>query len=305
MLPVIQEQLLLIKVMQGLCQTLLCLALGYLSGEVLLSLPGRPWLLPAGEISSPTVTHHRPALLTSRRVGLLVALLMACNLVLMKIAYGASLLTGPFWRILTVLFVIGLALILAARQHLRGTRPISRLSLAAALLGDLMLLAICFFLLNAESRLLTPEVWPLLRQQPSLLLSWHGTVRFVQFSLLALMLAALDRRLNHKRLVFWAALLWIPAQLLEWRLVPELLRSPSLHLAASLSLAASVALAFGILSPLLQKKPLAPIPALAGTVLLAMLWVYTAQIARENSLAIRPLTRTHPGVGIFSRAMQT
>ncbi len=284
MLPVIQEQLLLIKAMQGVCQTLLCLSLGYLAGEVLLTLPGKALFTPSAPQPPSTDTAQGPKVLTGRRAGLLIALIMACNLLLMKIAYRAALFTGPFWGGLTVLFIIGLALILTARQHLKGAHPAGRLSLAAAVIGDLLLLSICYFLLNAESLLLTPEAWPFLATRPPLLLSWHGTVRFAQFTLLALMLAGLDRRRNRQVLIFGAALLWPLGQILELLLGPELARSPWLYLAAALALMTSAALALMTTGPLLQKRPLPLTPPLAGIIVLAMLWVLGAQTARENTL---------------------
>jgi mono/diheme cytochrome c family protein len=282
MLPVIQEQLLLIKVMQGIFQTLLCLSLGYLAGEVLLSLPGKTILTPSAS-PSPATTPG-PKVLTGRRAGLLIALIMACNLLLMKIAYRAALFSGPFWRGVTVLFIIGLALILAARQHLKETRSAGRLSLAAVAAGDLLLLAICYFLLNAESLLLTPEVWPFLTSRPPLLLSWHGAVRFSQFILLALMLAGLDQKRNRQILIFLAALLWPLSEILELLLLPELARSPGLYLTAGLALMTSAGLALMTTRHLLQKRPMSLMPPLTGIIILAMLWVLGAQTARENTL---------------------
>lgn len=284
MLPVIQEQLLLIKLMQGLCQTLLCLSLGYLAGEVLLTLPGKALFTPS--VTPPPLPEDTAGTkaLTGRRAGLLIALIMACNLLLLKIAYRAALFTGPFWGGVTVLFIIGLGLILAARQHLRSTYPARRLPLAAAVLGDLLLLSTCYFLLSAESLLLTPEAWPFLTSRLPLLLSWHGTVRFVQFTLLALMLAGLDRQYNRQILIFGAALIWPLIQTLELLLVPELARSPWLYLTAVLTLLTSAALALMATRPLLRKRPLPLTPPLVGIIMLAMLWVLGAQIARENSL---------------------
>lgn len=284
MLPVIQEQLLLIKVLQGLCQTLLCLSLGYLASEVLLTLPGKALFAPTTPPPPQPKIASGPKALTGRRAGLLIALTMACNMLLLKIAYRAALFTGPFWGGVTILFIIGLGLILAARQHLKSAYPTRRLPLAAALLGDFLLLSICYFLLNAESLLLTPEVWPFLTTRPPLSLSWHGTVRFAQFILLALMLAGLDRRPNRQILILGAALTWPLGQLLELLLVPELARSPWLYLAAALALVTCTALALMTIRPLLQKRPLPLTPPLAGIIVLAMLWVLGAQVARENTL---------------------
>ena len=284
MLPVIQEQLLLIKVMQGACQTLLCLSLGYLVGEALLALPGKTLFTTSSLLPPPPETSSGPKVLTGRRAGLLIALVMACNLLLMKIAYRAALFNGHFWGGVTVLFIIGLALILAARQHLRGAHSTGRLSLAAIAAGDLLLLSICYFLLNAESLLLTPETWPFLTSRPPLLLSWHGAVRFAQFTLLALMLAGLDRRHIRKLLIFVAALLWPLSQVLELLLIPELARSLDLYLIAALALMTSAGLALMTIRPLLQKRPLPLAPPLTGIMILAMLWVLGAQTARENTL---------------------
>ncbi|OEU57810.1 MAG: hypothetical protein BA871_05275 [Desulfuromonadales bacterium C00003096] len=284
MLPVIQEQLLLIKAMQGACQTLLCLSLGYLVSEVLLSLPGKTLFAPSAPPLPEFKAAPGPKVLTGRRAGLLIALIMACNLLLMKIAYRAALLSGPFWGGLTVLFIIGLALILAARQHLKGARPAGHFSFASAVIGDLLLLSICYFLLNAESLLLTPEYWPFLSNRPPLLLSWHGSVRFVQFTLLALMLAGLDQKRNRQALIFAAVLLWPLAQILELLLLPELAHSSWLYLAAALALITSAALALMTTKSLLQKRPLPLTPPLASIIILTMLWVLGAQIARENTL---------------------
>ena len=285
MLPVIQEQLLLIKVMQGTCQTLLCLSLGYLVAEVLLSLPGKTLFTTSTSLPPLPEISPGPKVLTGRRAGLLIALIMACNLLLMKIAYRAALFSGPFWGGVTILFIIGLALILTARQHLKGTHSVGRLSLAAAAAGDLLLLSICYFLLNAESLLLTPEAWPFLSSRPPLLLSWHGTVRFIQFTLLALMLAGLDQKRNRQILIFGAALLWPLAQVLELLLLPELARAPGLYLAAALALATSAGLALMTTRYLLQKRPLSLTPSLTGVIILVILWVFGAQIARENTLS--------------------
>lgn len=284
MLPVIQEQLLLIKAMQGFFQTLLCLSLGYLAGEVLLTLPGKALFAPSPPPSPLPVATPGPKALTGRRAGLLIALIMACNLLLLKIAYRAALFTGPFWGGVTILFIIGLALILAARQHLRSTLPSGRLSLAAAVIGDLLLLSICYFLLSAESLLLTPEAWPFIANRPPLLLSWHGTVRFAQFTLLALMLNGLDWRKNRLSLIFGAALIWPLGQVLELLLTPELARSPWLYLIAALALLTSAGLALMTIRPLLQKRSLALAPPLTGIIILVMLWVLGAQTARENTL---------------------
>jgi cytochrome c551/c552 len=284
MLQVIQEQLLLIKVMQGIFQTLLCLSLGYLMGEVLLTLPEKTLFTTSTPLLPPSETAPGPKVLTGRRAGLLIALIMACNLLLMKIAYGAALFSGPFWGGVTVLFIIGLALILAARQHLKGAQSIGRLSLAAAAAGDLLLLSICYFLLNAESLLLTPEAWPFLTSRPPLLLSWHGAVRFAQFTLLALMLAGLNQKRNRQILIFGAALLWPLSQVLELLLLPELARSPGLYLAATMALMTSAGLALMTTRHLLQKRPVSLIPPLAGIIILAMFWVLGAQTARENTL---------------------
>ncbi len=289
MLPVIQEQLLLIKVMQGACQTLLCLSLGYLVGEALLSLPGKALFTTSPLLPAPSETSSGPKVLTGRRAGLLIALIMACNLLLMKIAYRAALFTGPFWGGVTVLFIIGLALILATRQHLKGAHSAGRLSLIAIAAGDLLLLSICYFLLNAESLLLTPETWPFLTSRPPLLLSWHGTVRFAQFTLLALMLAGLDRRHNRQLLIFVAALLWPLTQVLELLLTPELASSPNLYLIAALALMTSAGLGLMIIRPLLQKRPSSLTLPLTGIIILAMLWVLGAQTARENTLTVASL----------------
>ncbi len=270
--------------MQGLCQTLLCLSLGYLAGDVLLTLPGKAFFAPSTPPPPLPKITPGPKVLTGRRAGLLIALIMACNLLLLKIAYRAALFTGPFWGGVTILFIIGLGLILAARQHLKSAYPVRHLSLAAAVLGDLLLLSICYFLLNAESLLLTPEIWPFLTSRPPLLLSWHGTVRFAQFILLALMLAGLDRQHNRQILIFCAALMWPLIQIPELLLVPELARSPWLYLAAALTLLTSAGLALMATRPLLQKRPLPLTPPLVGIIILAMLWVLGAQIARENSL---------------------
>lgn len=284
MLPVIQEQLLLIKVLQGACQTLLCLSLGYLAGGILLTLPGKALL--AGSPPPPPSPRapDRPKIFTGRRTGLLIALIMACNLLLMKIAYRPALFSGPFWGGLTILFIIGLALILVARQHLQGTRPAGRLTLAAAVIGDLLLLVICFFLLNAESLLLTPESWPFLATRPPLLLSWHGTTRFVQFILLALMLTGLDRRHSRQWLILAAALLWPPCQVLELLLVPELARSTGLYLVAALALLTTLVLALMLTGALRHKRILPLAPPLVAVIVLAMFWVLGAQTARENTL---------------------
>ncbi len=284
MLPVIQEQLLLIKAMQGLCQTLLCLSLGYLAGEVLLTLPGKALISPNIPLPSQTKFAPGPKVLTGRRAGLLIALIMACNLLLLKIAYRAALFTNPFWGGITLLFIIGLALILAARQHLKGTRPAGRLSLAAAIVGDLLLLSICYFLLNTESLLLTPENWPFLTIRPALLLSWHGTVRFAQFILLALMLAGLERQRNRQIFIFGAALIWPLFQILELLLTPELARSPWLYSAAALTLITSTALALMSIGSLLKKRPLSLAPPMVAIIVLTALWVLGAQTARETSL---------------------
>ncbi|WP_145924909.1 c-type cytochrome [Syntrophotalea acetylenivorans] len=301
MLPVIQEQLLLIKAMQGGCQTLLCLSLGYLAGEVLLTLPGKA-LIPSNA-PPPTQPNFAPGpkVLTGRRAGLLIALIMACNLLLLKIAYRTALFTNPFWGGVTLLFIIGLALILAARQHLKGTQPAGRLSLAAAIIGDLLLLSICYFLLNTESLLLTPESWPFLTTRPALLLSWHGTVRFAQFILLALMLAGLDRQHNRQILIFGAALTWPLFQILELLLAPELAHSPWLYLGAALTLATSAALALMTIKPLLQKRPQALTPPLLAIIVLTTLWVLGAQTARENSLTDVALA----GLQLPAAAIQT
>ncbi len=284
MLPVIQEQLLLIKAMQGACQTLLCLSLGYLVSEVLLSLPGKTLFAPCAPPLADFKSAPRPKVLTGKRAGLLIALIMACNLLLMKIAYRAALFSSPFWGGLTVLFILSLALILAARQHLKGAHPAGRTSLAAAMIGDFLLLSICYFLLNAESLLLTPESWPFLSNRPPLLLSWHGNVRFVQFILLAMMLAGLDQKRNRQILIFVAALLWPLAQLLELLLLPEQTRSPGLYLVAALALMTSAALALMTTRPLLQKRSTSLAPPLTGIIILTMLWVLGAQITRESTL---------------------
>ena len=285
MLPVIQEQLLFVKMLQGAFQTLLCLSLGYLVGEVLFSLPGKAISAAGAPLFSLPPGPPRPKILTGKRTGLLIALFMACNLLLMKIAYRPDLFTGPFWGGLTVLFIIGLALILVARQHLRGTRPTARLPLAAALTGDLLLLAVCFFLLNAESFLLTPESWPFLASRPLLLLSWNGTLRFMQFALLALMLTGLDRQQNRQWLILGAALLWPPFQILELLLIPELARSPWLYLWAALTFLAAAALAL-MTTGALRKKRLLPLAYPLSTVtLLAIFWVLSAQTARETTLS--------------------
>ncbi len=285
MLYVLQEHLWLIKTLQGICQLFLCLALGYLAGEILLSLPDRQLLPPDLPQTSPNGSAPHPRLFTSHRLGLLLALVMACNLVLLKIAYGPTLFTGAFWWGLTTLFILGPALLLANRRHLQKTRQTDGVSLVLALVGDLLLLACCFILLNMESLLLFPESWPLLQPRPGQLISWHGTLRFAQFVLLALMLAALDGRRYRRRWILAMALLWPVAQIFEWQLIPEAARSPGLYRALLLAVATSVVLAMATLKADPMEKRFVVTPMLIGVVVLCLLWVLSAQLARETRLS--------------------
>ncbi len=286
MLSVLQEHLWLIKVLQGLCQLFLCLSLGYLAGEILLSLPSRQLLLPDPPQPSPNGAAPRPRLFTSHRLSLLLVLVMACNLILLQIAYSPTLFTGAFWWGLTALFILGPGLILATRRHLQKTQQADRASLVLALFGDLLLLACCFFLLNIESLLLVPENWPLL-PRPRQMISWHGSLRFTQFVLLALMLAALDGRRYRRRLILSMALLWPATQVLEWQLIPEAARSLGLYRTLLLAGAGSVILAMLTLKAHPLGKRSAFTPTLVGVFILALLWVISAQLPRETRLSLK------------------
>jgi hypothetical protein len=278
MLPVIQENILLLKMIQVGAETLLGLLLGYLTGEALFklrfALPGQP---DSANFSKSAGGGSHPQILSGWRTGLFLVLCLSCNLLAIKIAYGVALLPGPFWGALVVFFIVGLALLLPARQRLVHGRPLGNLLFSAGLAGEVLLLAIVFLLLNAESLLLRPEAWPFVGGRALLLLSWHGLARFAEYLLLSLLLAAIVRlRPGARPPDRWAC----PVALAAVLILPLCLLG---EVAATPRLAAS--LPFFTLA--------VPIPAIAAAVafLLAAFWTGRMQAAFKSLLTLSWLCR--------------
>ncbi len=310
MLPVIQENMLSLKIIQVAAETLLGLLLGYLTGEAFFKVR----FALAGQTDSPDISKSsggssHPQILSGWRTGLFLVLCLSCNLLAIKIAYGVTLLTGRFWGALTAFFIIGLALLLPARQRLIRGRPLGNRQFAAGLGGEVLLLGIVFLLLNAESLLLQPEAWPFVEGRPLLLLSWHGLARFLEYLLLSLLLAAVvrlrpDTRPPDRRAgpVALAAVLILPLCLLaELAMTPRLAVSfPFYILAATITILAAAA-AF-LLAAFWSGRIHAAFKALLPlSCLLFLLWVLPGFVARETVLT-RPALAGLSGLGAVRAA---
>lgn len=310
MLPVIQENILLLKMIQIGAETLLGLLLGYLTGEALFklrfALPGQP---DSAIFSKSAREGPHPQILSGWRTGLFLVLCLSCNLLAIKIAYGAALLPGPFWGALMACFIVGLVLLLPARQRLVHGRPLGNLLFSAGLAGEVLLLAIVFLLLNAESLLLRPEAWPFVGGRALLLLSWHGLARFAEYLLLSLLLAAIVRLRPGARPpdrwacpVALAAVLILPLCLLvELAMIPRLAVSlPFYTLAATIPVLAAVA-AFLLAAFWIGRMQTAFKSLLTLACLLFLLWVLPGFAARETVLT-RPALAGLSGLGAVRAA---
>jgi cytochrome c551/c552 len=310
MLPVIQENILLLKMIQVGAETLLGLLLGYLTGEALFklrfALPGQP---DSANFSKSAGGGSHPQILSGWRTGLFLVLCLSCNLLAIKIAYGVALLPGPFWGALVVFFIVGLALLLPARQRLVHGRPLGNLLFSAGLAGEVLLLAIVFLLLNAESLLLRPEAWPFVGGRALLLLSWHGLARFAEYLLLSLLLAAIVRLRPGARPpdrwacpVALAAVLILPLCLLgEVAATPRLADSlPFFTLAVPIP-AIAAAVAFLLAAFWTGRMQAAFKSLLTLSCLLFLLWVLPGFAARETVLT-RPALAGLSGLGTIRAA---
>jgi cytochrome c551/c552 len=190
-------------------------------------------------------------------------------------------------------FILGAILLLWARQHTFRKDFITGFIFLLGLEGEALLFGVTLLLINAESLLLSPELWPFLGARPALFSSWHGLTRFAEFGLLALLLAtaaklaagtgSVPRRARPAAL---AAVLLLPfGLLLELALTPDLARSTALFILAGLFLITTATTAFLLSascfgSPLKIGKPL-----LGTTCLLVVLWVLGGFAAREAVLS--------------------
>jgi cytochrome c551/c552 len=292
MLPAIQENILLLKSFQVATQILLCLLLGYLMGEAFFRLPEALHSRHVPHPKSPVRPNgQRPKLLSGWRTGLFLVLGLSFNLLALKIAYRITLLQGLFWGALMVAFILGICLLLLARQYSIRQDFITGLFFLLGVEGEVLLFGVAFLLLNAESLLLRPELWPFVDARPILFGSWHGLVRFAEFLLLALLLATAgrlrhgshgDQRAHPATLV---AVLLLPfCLLLELAMTPQLARTPAFFILAGLFVATTAAIALLLAASCFGSRLKVANPLLGTTCLLVALWVLGSFTARERVL---------------------
>jgi cytochrome c551/c552 len=294
MLPVIQENILLLKGFQVATQILLCLLLCHLMGEAFFRLPMAFRARQLSPRTAPAQTIGQgPRILSGWRTGLFLALGLASNLLALKIAYRTTLLPGPFWGALMFAFVLGLILLLWARRYTFQQNFITGFIYLLGLEGEALLFGVAFLLLSAESLLLQPEMWPFLNHRPTLFLSWHGLARFAEYVLLAVLLATAGRMYIGNETAsrraplpaILAALLLPLCLLFELAVLPDLARTRTYFVLCGLILVVAtittLLLAVSHFNPHKQTSK----PLLGAVILLIGLWAFCGFTAREQVLS--------------------
>ncbi|MEZ4599828.1 MAG: cytochrome c [Syntrophotaleaceae bacterium] len=293
MLPAIQENILLLKGFQAATQILLSLLLCYLMGEAFFRLPVAFRARPNSTKKTPaTLNNHGPRILSGWRTGLFLVLCLSFNLLALKIAYRATVLYSSFWVTLTLAFSIGLVLLLWARQYTFEQDFITGFFFLLGLEGEVLLFGVVFLLLNAESLLLIPEAWPFIPARPALFASWHGLVRFLEFGLLALLMATAGRLragagyFPHRAhpLILVAVLLLPFCLFLELALIPGLAFSASHFILGGLFLASTAAAAVLLSTACFGSNKNVGTPLIVTLCLLITFWVLNNSVARERAL---------------------
>lgn len=115
----------------------------------------------------------------------LLPLVVAAGALCLLLGYGPPLKEAAFWIALMVPLFCGLLLLSLYRRCFESGEQRHSLEPALGLAGIPLVLLSFFLLCSMEGLLIMPEKWPFLK--PGLMyLSWSGTARFIEFTLLSL-----------------------------------------------------------------------------------------------------------------------
>lgn len=306
MLSISPENLPLLKVVLLLILSahlaLLGVLLGAVTATLVLDTFGRldrrqHWRLLAAELVARAVP--------GRGTVLLLTVTAALLLTGVQLAFPALPIGNGYWLLTLAPLFAGLAALTAYRWLLsrRQGGPVLAFGLGAA--GLLLALVSTFLLFSGAGLLVAPEKWPLLANDPRLLLTWVGSARFLAFTCLSLaatgtLLLILVRvpasadeqlaaRLSRQRragaamaLVFLLA--WPLTLLLDLYNLPTMALSATVYAVAATALAVAAVIALLLLGVIDRSRESSGRPIFSLLLLLFALWLLGEQLARENAL---------------------